>query len=92
MSDDDEIVRLETMLLKAATTLLGKYLVTLGCYEHRFGWNAYLAARGDCLVDGDNVNAATKLEALCNLRDVLRKELVRRRDEHNAAIAMLGSE
>ncbi len=91
MSDESEIVRLETRLQCAVMTAFR--VGRLSAHVVPFPSGAMHCARIGLSEASDiEGKGATLLEAVCDLRDKLRAELVRRRDEHNAAIAMLGSE
>ena len=89
MSDDDEIIRLKALLTRVATAAYhDKLIASVGQYPGETKFYAHLAVpdRDGRGVDGDGVTA---IEALRNLRNALRSELVRRRDECDKAIAML---
>lgn len=90
MSDESEIIRLETILQCAAMTAFRTDRLSAHVVQYPSGTHcgATIALAGE-RIDG---KGTTPLEALRNLRDKLRAELVRCRDELNAAIAMLGSE
>lgn len=90
MSDESEIVRLETTLQCAAMTAfrVSKLSAQVVQYPSGSHWGAAIALSGKN-IDGEG---ATPLEALRDLRDTLREKLARRRDAQIAAIAMLGIE
>lgn len=87
MSDESEVVRLETTLQCAAMTAFRVSMLSAHVAQYPSGsrWGASIALSGKS-IDGEG---ATPLEALRDLRDTLREELVRRRDAQTAAIKML---